>query len=67
MMTSATVFPAHLLSINSRNDTGEKEVKALFDMIESNGGWENTMGRGEKLPFLKTVNETIHTVTGSMN
>ena len=47
MITSSTIFPARLLSINSRNDTGKKETRALFGMIESNEGWENTIGCGK--------------------
>ena len=66
-MNSAVLFPAHLLSISERNEIGQNEVKHLFALVESNGGWENNMARGEKLDFLKLANTTIHAVTGPMN
>ena len=38
-MAASTSFPAHLLSIATKNDTGEKEMIALFNLMVSNGGW----------------------------
>ena len=66
-MTVTAIFPAHLLSISERNDIGQKEMRHLFDLVVSNGGWENSMVRGKKLDFLKVANLTIHAVTGPMN
>ena len=66
-MNSAVLFPAHLLSISQRNEIGQNEMKHLFALVESNGGWENNMARGKKLGFMKIANETIHAVTGPMN
>ena len=50
-MNSAVIFPAHLLSISERNEIGQNEVKHLFALVESNGGWENNMARGKKLGY----------------
>ena len=66
-MTTTTSFPVHLLSISEGNDIGQKERRHLFDLVVSNGGWENGMVRGKKLDFLKMDNITIHAVTGLMN
>ena len=66
-MNATTSFSVHLLSIVTRNDTGEKEIKSIFDLIVSNGGWKNSMIRGKKVVFLKLTNTTNHAVTGPLN
>ena len=66
-MSSLASFPAHLLCINHKNPVGEKKMKCLFDLVVSNGGWENNVICGKKLDLLHLAYDTIHGPTGPMN
>ena len=42
-------------------------MKRLFDLVLSNGGWDNSLIRGKNFDFLQLANDTIHGSTGPMN
>ena len=66
-MSPMASFPSYLLCINNRYSAGETQIKCLFGLIVSNGGWEKSMVCGKKLDFLRLANFTIHGPIGQMN
>ena len=42
-------------------------MKCLFDLVVSNGGWENSLICGKKLDFLHLANNTFHRPIGPIH